>query len=480
MAVSLFDKIKLSTLSLPKRSGRKSISVNFANRGISRVLRKPTSLSDETPDKANIHQMSRLLSQVKMRPRKAVGFTSIPEFVGADYIGYIIEKQRLDKRTGNWIPIDEYWLIGSSTANFKDSRVAYGNVYRYRMKSVMSVTYKKKKTSYETLELVEDVARREKKQIKHQLKSRLKALSNIDRITNLGLEKKISSGRSLTTFDLLKNLKITAKPGKTEIVKHTRMPSEIKNFRRLKHLRLQDLDIVRGSISQEDLQKQINSKLRTVAEDIIEYESFYFESRPSRNWVVIDVSETIPPPPPSAIKITPNSVAHTIMISWLAPANAQQDISGFKLYHRRPGIDQKWRLEKSFPLEENVYSRRFWTKPKHIFALTSVDIHGMESFLSTQIQVEFNPNYRIEKKEKDLKWISGSGAKPSEIDTIFKTFIEPQDPIIATENVSFAVKPQFNEENKKLLVRITSLDTHEQKEFNLTLNNINLNDDEER
>lgn len=488
MAISFFDKVQLQSLALPDKSGRKSIAVNFANRGLNKVITKPTSLREATPEKANIRQMSRLLSRVKMTPQKPTGFQSIQEFVGADYIGYILEKQRLDQNTGNWVPIDEYWLIGSSIANFKDSRVAYGNVYRYRMKSVISVTFRKKKVSYENIELVEDVARREKEQIKKQMKSRLSALANIDRITNLGLEKKISSGRASKTFDLLKNLKIKSDSRRTEIVKQTRVPTEFKNFRRLKSLRVRDLDIVRGSVSQEQLQKEINSKLRTVEEDIIEYESFYFESRPSRNWVIVDVSEKIPPPPPSSIKITPKSGEYDertntfpIVISWLAPANSQQDITKFRIYHRRPGFERnRWRLEKEVPLEQNIYSRRFWTVPKHIFAIASVDIHGMESFLSTQIQAEFNPNYPIEKKEKDLKWISGSGAKPDEVDTVFKTFIEPQDPIIAKESVSFAVKPQFNEEDKKLFVRITSLDTHEKKEFDLTLRNVNLSDDEER
>jgi hypothetical protein len=488
MATSFFEKIKLQTLALPDKSGRKSIGVNFANRGLRRVITRPTSLREATPDKANIRQMSRLLSRVKMKPRKPTSFQSIQEFVGADYIGYILEKQRLDQNTGNWIPIDEYWLIGSSIANFKDSRVAYGNIYRYRMKSVISVTFRKKKVSYENIELVEDVARREKELIKKRMKSRLSALANIDRITNLGLEKKISSGRASKTFDLLKNLKIKSNSRRTEVVKRTRMPTEFKNFRRLKRLRVKDLDIVRGSVSQEQLQKEINSKLRTVEEDIIEYESFYFESRPSRNWVIVDVSEKIPPPPPSAIKITPKSGEadpeaswYPVVITWLPPANSQQDIAGFRLYKRNPVAGRgNWELEADLRLEQNIFVGRYSKTWPAIFALTCVDIHGMESFLSTQIQVEFNPNFAIEKKEKDLKWISGSGAKPNETNTIFKTFIEPQDPIIAKESVSFRVKPQFNEEDKKLFVRITSLDTHEKKEFDLTLRNVNLSDEEER
>jgi len=475
MATNFFQNIPISSLSVAEKP-EKSISVNFTNRGLQNVFKTQAAFKESTPDKINILNISRVLGDLKVEKDEPVGFKSIPEFVGIDYLGYIIEKQRLSKKTGKWIPIDEYWLIGSATANFKDSRIAYGNVYRYRMKSVVSVTYKKKKVSYETLELIEDVRRQEKELIKTQLQSRLIAISNIDRITNLGLESKLSSGVASTTYDLLKNLQITSNAGTTEIAKSTvSVTSTYTDLRQLKNLRVQDLGIMRGSITQQELQKQVNSKLKTIEEDIIEYESFYYESRPTKNWLIVDVSEKIPPPPPSAIKITPNSTKGTISITWLSPANNQRDISGFRLYHKT-NLDKRWRMVKEFPVEENVFERSFNTNKKHIFALVSLDVHRMESFLSTQIQAEFNPNFAVEKKEKPLKWISGSGAKPSETDTIFKTFIKPQDPIVAKKSVKFSVKPQFNEENKKLFVRITSLDTHEKKEFNLTLKNINLSE----
>jgi hypothetical protein len=466
------DKLFPRSLGL-NESPEQSVYVNFSNRGLSKIVKKVESLGTQSPDRGSVRQIARVLSEAKIEKGEGVGFQSIPEFVGLDYVGYIIEKQRLDKQSGRWVPIDEYKIIGSAAANFKDSRVAYGQTYRYRIRSIVSVTYKKEKESHESLELVEDVRRREKRQIKRQLRQRLTPLSNIDRITNLGLSNKLSTGKVSTTYGLLKNLKLRSDENRTEFVKSVEFPERLKNTRRLRNLRVRDLDIMKGSISQERLQKQLNRAISSIKENVIEYESFYYESRPSKNWLIVNVAESIPPPPPSAIKITPNSTHKTITINWLAPANSQRDIRKFSLYHKN-AVEDRFRKVESFALDENIYvSSKFDFDSKHIFALTSTDVHGMESFLSTQIQVEFNPNYAIEKAEKPLKWISGSGAKPDESNVVFKSFLEPQDPIVAKESVTFSLKPHFNEENKKLFVRITSLDTHEKKEFNLTLKNVN-------
>lgn len=496
--VRSFEQTLPASLSLA-RPPQKSVYVNFTNRGLSKVVKKSSSLRPSTSDRVNVAQVSKLLRDVKVARGTPVGFRSIQEFIGIDYVGYIIEKQRLDRATGDWLPIDEYRIIGSSAANFKDSRVAYGVVYRYRIKSIIKVTVKKKKVSYETLELTEDVKRFEKEQIKEALKSRETVLANIDRITNLGLQKKVSSGKSSTVFDLLSGLKLKSTDERTELIRSpiTFPVNQAQDLRRLKNLRIQDADLLRGAIPQERLQKIINTTLKPIEEEVVEYESFYYESRPSKTWLIVNVTERVPPPPPSAIKIVPNSTKGEVCISWLPPANSQRDIKEVRLY-KRSGLNQRWRLllrdqevdvDKDGNVDEGLQARasvpvadgffidtRVAEGQKYIYALTSVDIHGMESFLSAQIQVELNPNFDIEKKEKDLKWISGSGAKLSEVNAVFKTFLEPEDPVVAKENVTLTLKPSYNETDKRLLVRVTSLDTHEQKEFNVILNNVNLDE----
>ncbi len=210
----------------------------------------------------------------------------------------------------------------------------------------------------------------------------------------------------------------------------------------------------------------------------MEYKSFYYESYPSNNWIYIDATEDVPPPPPESISIVPCTPKRQIMITWLMPPNSQRDIGGpqggFRLY-RRERIGQRWRLLGIFKENENIYiDKQVRVNRKYIYALTSVDAHGFESFLSTQIQAQLNPNFELEQKEKLLKWISGSGVKPKEKDVVLKKFAERPPPIIAKRSLFIQPTREFNDVSKNLVIKVTSLDTHEQKEFKIDLRNINI------
>jgi hypothetical protein len=462
----------LATLDLSNQP-QSSIQVNFSNRGLAKVIKFEDSLEQNTIDRATIVEVGNLLSNVEIVKGQPTGFKSIPEFVGADYVGYIIEKERLGKN-GKWIRVDEYRIIGSAAAGFKDSRVAYGNVYRYRIKSVVKITFKISKKSHENLELVENIRQFEKEQIREQIGARKETIANIEKVTNLGISRKSSTGREPTVYDLLSGFKITAdeqRSGVTRISAGSKDPE--RDLRRAKNLRVQDLEVMRGSISSEQLQKQINNILSSIQEEVFEYRSYYYEGKPSKSWQIVEITENIPPPPPSAIKVVPNSTKGTICVSWLPPANSQRDIKQFKFYHRNE-LGRPWQILEVFDIRDTVFEREYDLNKKHIFAISSLDVHGMESFLSTQIQAEFNPNYKIEKKEKLLKWVSGSGAKISEVNAVFKRFLETEDPIVAKRSVEISPTPFFGETSKNLLIRVTSLDTHEQKEYNLTITNTNL------
>jgi len=110
----------------------------------------------------------------------------------------------------------------------------------------------------------------------------------------------------------------------------------------------------------------------------------------------------------------------------------------------------------------------------YIYAITCVDVHGTESFLSSQIQAQLNPSFEAERKEKLLKWISGAGVSPEarENSVILKKFRDAEKPTIAKRNIVIAPTEQYNDVNKNLLIRVTSLDNNEIKEFNINLKNI--------
>ena len=121
------------------------VHVNFTTTGISKVLGKSDNVNVLSPFKDDIVSASKVLENTKIDTKEPIGFTSIPELVGLDYVGYIIEKERLNKATGDWLRTDEYKIIGSRAIDFKDTRIAYGEVYRYRIKSIVKLTVKKKK-----------------------------------------------------------------------------------------------------------------------------------------------------------------------------------------------------------------------------------------------------------------------------------------------------------------------------------------------
>lgn len=473
------------------------VNINFTNRGFNRVFNQPEKISDATPDKEVILQMSELLADVKIDRGDPTLFRTIPEFLGVDYLGYIIEKERLDKSTGEWIRIDEYKIIGSKAGSFIDTRVSYGESYRYRIKTVIKVSKSNKIYGLSHLELVDDLIKFEAQKVKEALERKVSVIEQVDRFTNLGIIGKRSTGQVLKEIELITGIDLVADESTTSIVKSSLQT--IENLRSLQNLAVADIDMIRGVATSADLQKIINDALEEFQQQETQYFSSYYESKPSKNWTYVDVVENIPPPPPQTIKIVPNTPKREIAIYWLEPANAQRDIQYIKIY-KRQALGQRWtvltelreldldhdgfiseqeqeaaaaaniRANNNMFIDKNVVPGR-----KYIYALTCVDVHGIESFLSMQIQAELNPNYTLEKIEKPLKWISGSGARPDELNYVYKKFLNRTENIIAKRNIVLQPTTKFAETQKDFIIRLKSLDTHEVKELKVTLKNTNVN-----
>jgi len=462
--------------------------VNFTNRGLSKVFKSVRSLDSRTPDKNSVVEVSKLLKDVKVTSKEPIGFASIPEFVGLDYVGYVIDKERLDKSTGQWERIDEYRVLGTKASNFKDSRVAYGNCYRYRIKAIIKVTHKKEIELSDQTDIEEDLRDVEAAQAEERLMAQQEVIAKVDRIVSRGLAPvtSVSSGTPNTstttlagnkqTFSVLENLVLEATP---DTLRSVAVPADtaiknIANLRQLKNLTVSDSSLAEGKVSTKMLEKIVQESLKSFKESRFEYVSFYYRSVPSE-WQYVQIAEFIPPPPPSAISIVPNSPEGNIMITWLTPANSQRDIVSFKLY-RRSRVGQPWDTVGKFDLVDNLFvDKAVKFDVEYIYALTSVDAHGFESTLSTQIQAELNPNFITEGQERGLRWISGSGARPDKgFTSVFKKFFEPEVPIVAQDNVVIGPTTLFNDVQKKYVVRIKSLDVHEQKEFVISLENENV------
>lgn len=469
------------------------IRVNFTNRGLAKVVKGEDSLADDSPDRQNVAQVADILSDVKIVRGSPVKFKTIPEFLGIDYVGYIIEKERLNKKTGEWNRIDEYKIIGTESSSFVDTRVAYGESYRYRMKSIIKVSKAETKVGLSHLEAVEDIKKFETNKIKNSLDKNKNVLRDLDRFTSRGISSKTSAGKGFKNIPLIAGMNIRANESITDLVKQSTLTNE--NLRSLKNLRVQDLNLARGNASRSDLQKLINRNLARFKEQKVEYYSSYYESNPSKNWVYVDIIETEPPPPPQTIKIIPCSPKKQIMISWLKPANSQRDVKYFKIY-RRNAIGQRWQLltetrevdvdedgipdvpeptDVMFPANNNLFiDKNVKFGQKYIYALSCVDVHDIESFLSIQVEAQLNLNYALEKEEKPLKWISGSGCRPDEVDFVIKKFLNRTEAIIAKKNIFISPTTKFAETQKDLIIKVKSLDTHAVHEIKVSLRNTNV------
>jgi len=451
-----------------------NIRVHVANRSLNKIIPTVKSLSPETPDAATVDNIATVLSDLRITKSEPRSFESIPEFIGIDYVGYIIQKDRLDQATGNWIRTDEYRVIGSKANSFKDSRVAYGHQYRYRIKTVIKVTQRVPKKNFSNYDIISDIENFEKEKIKDEIRSRQDLIADIGRITSNGLKNKLSTGKEITTFNILQNLSIQSDENKTEIVKTNSSVDSINYDLSRQAEKIATYGDINSQYDPVKIQENINGIIERYSDYNYEYRSYYYESEPSKNWVYVNIIENVPPPPPSSIKIVPNSENKDVTITWLKPANSQRDIKYFKLY-KRNSIKQAWKLVDVFPDNENLYvDKDVNFEKKYIYALTCVDAHYIESFMSVQIQAQLNSNYKFEKKEKLLKWISGSGTKPTEVGIILKKFLDQEDPIVAKRNVVLSPSKNFAETRKDIIIKVTSLDTHEKKEFKICLKNFNL------
>lgn len=146
----------------------------------------------------------------------------------------------------------------------------------------------------------------------------------------------------------------------------------------------------------------------------------------------IIAEELVPPPPPTDVSFSFDHVRGELAIRWEFPVNPQQDVTRFQLFRRR-STAESFVLLKEFdfdqssspvirsdaPLPINIIKSNFPVRrfidhdfgrsSDYIYALCSVDAHGLVSNYSTQFRVTFNRRLNT----IIVKSISSSGAPRS-------------------------------------------------------------------
>jgi len=156
--------------------------------------------------------------------------------------------------------------------------------------------------------------------------------------------------------------------------------------------------------------------------------SFLVCSQDSPNKVV-ECVEYVPPPPPADFNIAWDYFNTTARITWSFPPNTQRDIKYFQLF-RRETINDPFELIKEYDFDDSIVrtprtespdpvlverlssaktyflDKEFGKDSKYIYALCSIDAHGMSSNYSMQLEVSFDKY----KNRINKKLISVSGA----------------------------------------------------------------------
>jgi len=221
--------------------------------------------------------------------------------------------------------------------------------------------------------------------------------------------------------------------------------------------------------------------------------SFLLSSRPSTR-VVIDTVENVAPPPPADINIAWDFRKSAARILWGFPVNTQRDIKQFQIF-RRKTISEPFEMIKQFNFDDSeiqtpnprsidrllierlsspknfFYDREFTKDSRFIYALSSIDAHGLVSNYSIQMECWFD---RFQNRMKK-KLISVQGA-PMALPNMFlnqDTFVDS----IRTsghKKVRIIFNPEYLSIVNKDKHKVPFLKTGENDQYKLSMINVDL------
>jgi len=224
----------------------------------------------------------------------------------------------------------------------------------------------------------------------------------------------------------------------------------------------------------------------------IQTEGIVFVAGTGKN-IVINIEDVIPPPPPQDLVF--NITNKGLEINWSLPFNTQRDITKFRIYRRKSKKEPFTMIHQiSFDPEKEIVVpsflnellpsgniKTFYTdfefeaNSKYIYAVSCVDVHGLLSDYSEQIEVSINPLFN----KLETKLFARLGAflsYPNSTieDEIFKDVIKSS----GYSNLCVYFNPDFlrvykrkeNNTEEDLL----NLSPDQQKKFKINLINIDL------
>ena len=139
---------------------------------------------------------------------------------------------------------------------------------------------------------------------------------------------------------------------------------------------------------------------------------FLISSKPSTPKIV-SCEEVVPPPPPSDTKFVWDYENGKLFVSWAFPTNTQRDIKQFQVF-RRKSVNEPYQLVRQYHFDDSTVQAPYHEMPdprlveissspklgwvdseftkdsSYIYAIGSIDAHGLVSSYSAQTLVTFN------------------------------------------------------------------------------------------
>lgn len=231
--------------------------------------------------------------------------------------------------------------------------------------------------------------------------------------------------------------------------------------------------------------------------------SFLISSQDSPG-IMVECVESVPPPPPADFNISWDYKLTAARITWSFPTNPQRDIKYFQLF-RRENINQPFELIKEYDFDDSIIKtarnetpdpvlveklaspknyyldNEFGKNSKYIYAMCSVDAHGISSNYSIQFEVEFDKF-----KNKIIKKLISVAGAPKAYPNMFLN----QDTFVDTikdsghSKVDVIFNPEYlkvvdtdgndlrllkTDENSKYILSLINVDLQSQKTITINL-----------
>ncbi len=195
---------------------------------------------------------------------------------------------------------------------------------------------------------------------------------------------------------------------------------------------------------------------------------FYFDSETSET-VEVPAIDFVRPAPPNSVLVVPNSRDRSVLVTW-TQKNPNKDVAGFNVYRRANTATSQFELltEDLLEIRSNFFvDRGLPLETEFVYAVEAVDVHENRSQLSNQVLVSCRPqDLEIGRVENLPRMIEREG---TELDVPVRISNKKSVVLSVNKKVSVVINPLFlNIEHPfPYIVRVTSIDTFEEKEIKL-------------